>query len=152
MAATDGFDTACPGLLRLAYRVAYRVLGVREEAEDVGAETLARALARRQRLADDPEPWVVTVAARLALDVVRRRRTSRHHASAAVREPSVDADHQQGLVVQQALLKLPRRQREVGCWATWPTAPRSRPPPRSGCRAAPSRRTPPAPSPRSGSP
>ena len=48
----EGFAAAFPTLLRLAYQVAYRVLGERGDAEDVAQETLARAVLRWRKLAD----------------------------------------------------------------------------------------------------
>lgn len=107
----EGFTGQFPRLLGVAYRVAYRILGDRDDARDIAAETLARAFSRWSRLAD-PEPWVVTVAGRAALDVVRRRSTARRHA-AALAERGPDEQHELRLDLQAALLALPRRQREV---------------------------------------
>lgn len=108
-----GFDAAFPALLRLAHQVAHRVLGEREAAQDVAAETLARALDRWPRLAGHPEPWVATVAGRLAIDAGRRRSTARRHAGLRRPEPPGVVDHAQRLDVHAALAALPRRQREV---------------------------------------
>ena len=69
-----GFDEAFAGLFRLAYRVSFRVLGDKGDAEDVAQETLARTHVRWSKLADRPEGWVVTVATNLAIDRQRRRR------------------------------------------------------------------------------
>src|SRR5580700_5117181 len=68
------FEDAFPDLYRLAYRVSFRVLGDRGDAEDVAQEALARAHLRWIRLWDRPEGWVVTVATNLAIDRTRRRR------------------------------------------------------------------------------
>src|SRR3984957_2991833 len=69
-----GFDLAFEGLYQLAYRVAFRVLGDRGDAEDVAQETLARAAVRWSRLKDRPEGWVTRVASNLAIDRYRRRK------------------------------------------------------------------------------
>src|SRR5580704_7053900 len=69
-----GFDAAFGGLYQLAYRVAFRILGDRGDAEDVAQEALARASLRWSRLEDRPEGWVSRVASNLAIDRYRRRR------------------------------------------------------------------------------
>jgi DNA-directed RNA polymerase specialized sigma24 family protein len=45
----DEFDDCFPALGALAYRVGYRLLGDRGEAEEIAQETLARAYVRRDR-------------------------------------------------------------------------------------------------------
>jgi RNA polymerase sigma-70 factor (sigma-E family) len=106
------FTADFPPLYDLAYRVAYRVLGNREDASDVASEALARAYVRWGRL-DDPAPWVATVAGRAAIDVVRRRKTARDKLPAlAPGAPPPDATPDR-LDLQRALLALPTRQREV---------------------------------------
>lgn len=106
-----GFAAAFPALFALAYRVGFRILGERGDAEDVAQEALARALVRWAALADRPEGWVVRVAANLAIDRQRRRKratvTDDDPASAA---GPVTADR---LDLVRALVGLPRRQREV---------------------------------------
>lgn len=108
-----GFDDQFGGLLALAYRVAYRILGDRDEAHDIASETLARAYARWDRLADDAHPWVATVAGRAAIDVIRRRTTARRYLLRAVHEPAREEQSELRLDLQKALLALPVRQREV---------------------------------------
>ena len=68
------FELAFADLYRLAYRVAFRILGDRAEAEDIAQEALARATLRWDKLHDRPEGWVTRVASNLALDRYRRRR------------------------------------------------------------------------------
>jgi len=107
------FETRYDALRRVAYRPAYRLLGDRAAAEDVAAEALARAFARWSSVASHAEAWVVTVATNLALDVGRRRTqaaSSRHQLV-----ESAEPDHQieVRMDLQRALLRLPRRQREV---------------------------------------
>jgi RNA polymerase sigma factor (sigma-70 family) len=112
-AVGDGirFEEAFPDLYRLAYRVSFRVLGDRGDAEDVAQEALARAHLRWGALRDRPEGWVVTVATNLAIDRHRRRR----RVSSLVNEPLVLVDMYQTerIDLARALRRLPRRQREV---------------------------------------
>jgi RNA polymerase sigma-70 factor (sigma-E family) len=108
---TETFDDAFAALFRCAYRVAFRLLGDREDATDVAQEALARASVRWSRLlrGGDPTPWVVRVAANLALDRWRRRRVA---ARVAVVMPS-STSLPERVDLQRALAALPRRQREV---------------------------------------
>jgi RNA polymerase sigma-70 factor (sigma-E family) len=105
------FEEAFPDLYRLAYRVSYRVLGDRGDAEDVAQETLARAHLRWGRLRERPEGWIVTVATNLSIDRHRRRRrlTSLGSEPLAV----VDMHQAERVDLARALRRLPRRQREV---------------------------------------
>lgn len=114
VSAGDGdFRHRFPELLALAYRVAYRILGDREDAHDIAAETLTRAYARWDAVSDGAAPWVITVAGRAAIDLVRRRSTARRHLSLQ-REPAQREEQPDlRLDLQRALLSLPRRQREV---------------------------------------
>ncbi len=113
-AAPDGdFQGRFPELLALAYRVAYRILGDRDDAHDIAAETLTRAFARWGSVRDGAAPWVVTVAGRAAIDLVRRRSTARRHLSRELAPAHHDDEPDVRLDLQQALMALPRRQREV---------------------------------------
>ncbi|MGI4894977.1 MAG: RNA polymerase sigma factor [Janthinobacterium lividum] len=107
------FDEQFDELLSLAYRVAYRILGEREEAHDIAGETLARAYSRWDKLEDDAHPWVATVAGRAAIDVVRRRTSARRFLLRAVPEQNRVEQPELRLDLQRALLSLPVRQREV---------------------------------------
>jgi RNA polymerase sigma-70 factor (sigma-E family) len=105
------FEEVFPDLYRLAYRVSYRVLGDRGDAEDVAQEALARAHLRWGRLHERPEGWIVTVATNLSIDRLRRRR----RVSALVEEPLAVVDIHRGerIDLARALRRLPRRQRQV---------------------------------------
>ena len=67
-AGPSGFDLAFERLYQLAYRVAFRMLGDRGDAEDVAQEALARAALRWNRLEERPEGWITRVASNLAID------------------------------------------------------------------------------------
>src|SRR4051812_45705948 len=71
--ASPTFDSSFDELARVAYRVAFRILGDREESRDVVQEALARAFVRWSRVQPAAAAWVSRVAANLALDIVRRR-------------------------------------------------------------------------------
>lgn len=97
-----------------AFRAARKLLPSDAAAEDVAAETLARAYARWRKLADAPwrAGWVVKVASNLAVDALRKdARLAPADASneAATAEPDL-ADR---VALSQALKRLPTRQREV---------------------------------------
>jgi len=108
---TATFEAAFGDLFRLAYRVGYRILGERGDAEDVAQETLARALVRWERLEERPHGWVVRVAANLAIDRTRRRRRSPTVAVGPV--GVVDPFLGERLDLAAAVGRLPRRQRQV---------------------------------------
>lgn len=107
------FDEAFDDLFAAGYRAAFRLLGDRDEASDCAQEALTRAYPRWDRLVrrGDPTPWVVRVAANLAID--RWRRQQRQHA-----EPIEPAGGHDDLVANRSMLhdalaQLPKRQREV---------------------------------------
>lgn len=68
------YEEQFDALAAVAYRVAFRILGDREEARDVAQEAMARAFARWRRVERYAEPWVARVAGNLALGVVRKQR------------------------------------------------------------------------------
>lgn len=110
--SADDFEEAYDALLRSAYRVAYRLLGDRSAAEEVAAETLARAYSRWRSVADHARPWVVRVATNLALDVGRKRAGAAKRRFELVEEERVD-NVELRWDLQEAIRALPRRQREV---------------------------------------
>jgi len=106
-----GFDDRLDELGRLAYRVGYRILGDRGEAEDVAQETLARAFARWSTVHRHAEPWVVRVATNQALGVWRKRRPAGVVGDIAVgSHAQTTADR---VDLARVIAALPRRQREV---------------------------------------
>jgi RNA polymerase sigma-70 factor (sigma-E family) len=105
------FELAFEGLYCLAYRVAYRILGDRLDAEDVAQETLARTSIRWSKLHERPEGWVSRVASNLAIDRYRRRRRRPELPTGPVGVVDERIGERGDLVA--ALRKLPRRQRQV---------------------------------------
>lgn len=116
LSGDDDFDAAFEQLAAIAYRVGYRLLGTRPEAEDVAQEALARAYARWRRVQGHAEPWVARVAANLALDRLRSHDRSRRGALPA-RDVAAPDDGGRAaldrLELARLLASLPRRQREV---------------------------------------
>ena len=107
------FTDAYPRLFDEAYRVAYRLLGNRTEAEDVAAETCARAYSRWRGVADYAEPWCIRVAGNLALDILRARARAARQDQSQQRPSDDFATSTERLDLYRALKLLPRRQREV---------------------------------------
>lgn len=102
------FDDRAEDLFAVAYRVAYRLTGVRAEAEDVAQEICARAYLRWNRIAPYAEPWAARCASNLSLDLLRKR--SRSNTAASIPPPSTDPER---VDLVRALRRLPRRQRDV---------------------------------------
>ena len=107
------FDQMFPELFRSGYRVAYRLLGSREDAADCAQESCARACADWPKLirAGSPVPWVVRVSSNLAIDRLRRAQRTRQRGASSV-VPVFDPDPER-LDLYRALEALPRRQRDV---------------------------------------
>jgi RNA polymerase sigma-70 factor (sigma-E family) len=114
MAVAPTFDERFDALSAIAYRVAYRLLGNRPEAEEVAQEALARAFARWRTVAGHDEPWVARVAINLAISRTRRRRptVAFDETLDAVRRGD-DTLAVERLALAAALRELPTRQRQV---------------------------------------
>jgi len=110
----ETIDQALAGeLFTLAYRVGFRMLGSRPDAEDVAQETVARACARWTKVRDYPQAWVARVSANMAIDVIRRRRRERRSTVQPRDRTAADAFVGERVELVAALERLPRRQREV---------------------------------------
>lgn len=70
---TDALDRNRPRLSALAYRM----LGVRADAEDAVQETSIRWLAADRDAIANPQAWLTRVCTRLCIDMLRRRRAER---------------------------------------------------------------------------
>jgi RNA polymerase sigma factor (sigma-70 family) len=107
-----GFDASFERLSRVAYGVARHVLGAVGDAENVAAETMARAQLHWSRIDDHPDGWVVTVATRLAVREARRGQRRFPFVQTAS-----DRDTAEQLVgridLTRALARLSRRQRQA---------------------------------------
>lgn len=105
------FEAAYDELFRAGYRVSFRILGSRAEAEDVTQEALTRAYLRWRKIHPYAEAWVSRVAANLAIDAWRRRKP------AGVRGVDDGSEPHTGIAERLDLLRLldalPNRQRQV---------------------------------------
>lgn len=72
---TDTFNALRPRL----FGIAYRMLGIRADAEDIVQEAWLRWHATGHEEARIPEAWLTTVVTRLAIDRLRSARTEREH-------------------------------------------------------------------------
>lgn len=105
----EDFDEAFRDLYPRAFRLAVRMLGNRAVAEDLAAETMARAYARWERLDPDRRAgWVLRVTSNQAIDLMRRK-------GHTLVPEVIDLEDGTALRVAlaAALAKLPRRQREA---------------------------------------
>lgn len=106
-----GFDEAFARLAVLAYRVAQRVLVGVGDAENVAAETLARAQVRWRSVEDHAEAWVITVATRLAVREAQRASRQLDVRAGSLRDDSDGVAARVDLA--RALRRLSRRQRQA---------------------------------------
>lgn len=105
------FDDAFAELYRAAYKVAFRLLGDRAEAQDVAQEALARTYVRWRTVEPYAAPWACRVATNVAIDRLRRGR--RFSGDEAPERATADAFSDDRVDLQRALRTLPRRQRDV---------------------------------------
>jgi RNA polymerase sigma factor (sigma-70 family) len=117
----DDFDQAFRELYPAARRLAYRILGDAEAAEDVASEALVRTLMRWPKVRDLAyrDGWVMRVTTNLAIDVARRRKlhVRAMAGEAPVSEQALESYETEVTVLRaalvEALIRLPRRQREA---------------------------------------
>jgi RNA polymerase sigma-70 factor (ECF subfamily) len=100
-----------PRLIRLAYHF----LGDWDEARDLTQEAFARAYLclHRYDTARPFSPWLCAIAARMAVDRLRRRRTDAQARREACREPLAPIDPDVRLELREALGRLTPRQRQA---------------------------------------
>ncbi|HEX7277633.1 MAG TPA: sigma-70 family RNA polymerase sigma factor [Acidimicrobiales bacterium] len=110
----DGFEQAFDDLFPRAFKLARRLVGDTDVAEDIAAEALARAYANWPRVAglEYRDGWVLRVAANLAVDRVRR-----HPDVIAIPVEAAGPNADDLVVLRVALVaalgSLPRRQRQA---------------------------------------
>ena len=106
------YDDNFGALYRIAFRVAYRILGSQAEAEDIAQDTMAKAYSRWWRIRPEAARWVSRVSANGAIDAWRKRSkqdlTSEDLVRAHDGEPIIER-----LALVDALSRLSKRQREV---------------------------------------
>ena len=111
MGTPDDFAAAFPAPAARAYRVAFRILGDRRDAEDVVQETLARALVRWRRVATYAEAWTAATSSNLAIGIWRKR--ERPARSLPRPSPPTDEHLHDRMELVRLLRELPRRQRDL---------------------------------------
>jgi DNA-directed RNA polymerase specialized sigma24 family protein len=117
--SAPGFEERFAALAAISYRVGYRLVGDRAEAEDLAQEALARAYTSWRKVAGHDEAWVTRVTTNLAIsgDAAGAAATGGAAGDRADRAgphgrlPHADLlDH---LELMAGLRSLTRRQREV---------------------------------------
>lgn len=103
------FEEAYVELLTRARRVAGRIVAGSDDADDIAAETLARAYVRWSSIDGHAAPWVTRVATNLAIDRVRRKTPQ----VVAVSSAAADDRVVDRLDVARRLRQLPRRQAQA---------------------------------------
>ena len=109
--AVLGYDDAFETLFATAYRVAYRILGARGDADDVAGDVLAKAWLSWDRIESYAPAWVARASANAAISVARRRDVRERLRLARPRAADALVELRHDLV--RALRRLPDRQREV---------------------------------------
>ena len=110
MAPIRSFDDRFDVLARLSYRVAFRLSGDREVAEDLAQETLARAFQRWRKIEAYDEAWTVRVTTNLAIGRWRRQGRVEQRVEDGA---AADVGVAERVDLVRALRQLPQRQREV---------------------------------------
>jgi RNA polymerase sigma-70 factor (ECF subfamily) len=105
----DEFRTAYVELFPLAYRVAYRFTGHRDDAEDAAQEALARAFQRWGRLRG--RSWIAGWVLTTTLNILRRRRPPAPSENDGTAPPEADVDSSMDLWT--AIRRLPKRQAQA---------------------------------------
>lgn len=122
---SDDFDALFLAYYATVYRLAYRIAGTREEAEDLAQEAFARLHASPQLWTAEPSAlkgWLYRVVTNLAYNNARgqgrrRRREDAVFGENAMRTEADPADlaerAEQRATVRQTLLRLPERQAQL---------------------------------------
>jgi RNA polymerase sigma-70 factor (ECF subfamily) len=110
---SESFERRFDELFALAMKPAWHLLGDRQEAENVAAEVLARALVRWNVLADSPSlsGWVVTVSTNLAIGHLRKAKRWSALLTVPAEQRAFPTDER--LDLDNALLAISDRQRSA---------------------------------------
>jgi RNA polymerase sigma-70 factor (sigma-E family) len=108
---TAGYEGDFEELFATAYRVAYRILGDRSDADDVAGEVLAKAWLQWEKVQTYAAAWVGRAAANAAISRIRRRDVRERLRLQVPRSQTAQVELRHDLV--RALRRLPARQREV---------------------------------------
>lgn len=109
----DGFERAVAEHQQMVQRVAYRLLGRLEDAQDAAQEVFLRLYRNRNRVRPDPKAWLYRVTVNVCRDQLRRRRTvALEDRSDAAPDPerALAMEERKRLVVE-GLATLPERER-----------------------------------------
>ncbi len=111
----DDFDRFFLELLPKVTQLVLRVIPERAVAEDIAAESFARAFARWSKVGRLPyrAAWVMRVAANLAIDESRRRARRARPSRPSPVEPDPAGSVALHATLVQALSRLPRSQKEA---------------------------------------
>jgi RNA polymerase sigma factor (sigma-70 family) len=113
LGVSDSFEQRFDELFALAIKPAWRLLGDRQEAENVAAEALARALVRWDTLASSPNlaGWIVTVSTNLSLGHIRKARRWSPLLGVPASQRAFAVDDR--IDLDEALSTISKRQRDV---------------------------------------
>jgi DNA-directed RNA polymerase specialized sigma24 family protein len=107
--AMGRFDVHFDELWTLSYRVAFKILGDREEASDVAQDAVFKTAQKWGRVEGFASAFAARVASQRAIDVIRRRRPL--NASSRTGTPGFPVEERDELV--DVLRGLPGRQRDT---------------------------------------
>lgn len=110
-APDPSYDAQFPALFDGAYRVAYRILGNRDDAADIANDTMAKAWLRWSSVSAYGAAWVARASANAALSLIRRRKLLERLPLFPPPAPSPASELREDLV--RALRQVTSRQRDV---------------------------------------
>ena len=105
------YDAEFPALFDCAYRVAYRILGNRDDAADIANDTLAKVWLRWSSVSAYGAAWAARASANAALSQIRRRRLFERLPLVAPPTAAPASELREDLV--RALRQVSSRQRDV---------------------------------------
>lgn len=110
------YDDCFDALFAVAYRVAFKMLGQREDAEDIAESVLEKAWPRWDTIVDYAPAWVGRASINATTSLCRRRTRFERLPLVATPASTTSNEQQNGAIraeLVRALLRLSRRQREV---------------------------------------